>query len=195
MDDRQIGLSRWAQTVNRKKTLFFEFFFFLFVENISCFFLILFALLQVETLSRNLPLLATAKRGRFSVIIIENYYKYLNLSPWNRQLLDKYCRDYSVGIVAFLASRPGDYVRLKVKGSPLTLWQKQRAANVRFSSKSRVNYIAKPGAVLETAAPHSTDWVLFDNVNGNFFFKKLVDNFNCGKVCWKNRYTYSAVKI
>ncbi|VDM40201.1 unnamed protein product [Toxocara canis] len=121
---------------------------------------------KVETLSKNLPLLTTAKRGRFSIIIIENYYKYLNLPAWNRQLLDKYCRDYGVGIISFLASRSADYIRAKVKDSPLTFRQKQRAANLRFSAHSVVNFLAKPGAVLEAPQPDTDDWILFDISKG-----------------------------
>lgn len=121
---------------------------------------------KVEPFSKNLPLLTTAKRGRFSVIIIENYYKYLNLSPWNRQLLDKYCRDYNVGIIAFMSSRSSDYDRARVKDSPLTLRQRQYAANLRFSDRSAVNFIAKSGAVLDTPIPDTGDWVLFEIQKG-----------------------------
>lgn len=121
---------------------------------------------KVESLTKNLPLLANAKRGRFSSIIFENYYKYLNLSPWNRQLLDKYCRDYEVGIIGFLISHPSDYIRLKIKDSPLTLLQKQTAKNLRFYSRSQVNYIAKPGPILHTPKPLSNDWVLFEILDG-----------------------------
>ncbi|VDM98539.1 unnamed protein product [Thelazia callipaeda] len=121
---------------------------------------------KVETLTRNLPLLTTAKRGRFSVIIIENYYKYLNLPAWNRQLLDKYCRVYGVGIVSFIGNRPSNYISAKVKGSRLTIHTQQRAANLRFSQRSRVNHIAKPGAVLQAPQPDKDDWVLFDIAEG-----------------------------
>lgn len=51
---------------------------------------------KTEVLSKNLPMLTTAVHGRYSLVIVENYYKYLNLPRWNRQLLDKYCREYKV---------------------------------------------------------------------------------------------------
>ncbi|KAM3726828.1 Bifunctional heparan sulfate N-deacetylase/N-sulfotransferase [Dirofilaria immitis] len=121
---------------------------------------------KVETLTKNLPLLTTAKRGRFSIIIIENYYKYLNLLTWNRQLLDKYCREYGVGIISFIANRPNSYINAKVKGSKLTIHTQQRAKNLRFSERSRVNFIGKPGAVLQAPEPDKDDWILFDITNG-----------------------------
>lgn len=117
---------------------------------------------KVETVSRNLPLLTTAKRGRYSLIIFENYYKYLNLPLWNRQLLDKYCYEYNVGIISFVASRSNDYKRVQVKNSKLTFTQKQRAKNLRFTSDSKILYLAKVGAVLEYPVPDNDDWVLFD---------------------------------
>lgn len=48
-----------------------------------------------------LPSLTHADRGRFSVVVFERLETYLSLDSWNRQLLDKYCRDYDVGVIAF----------------------------------------------------------------------------------------------
>ncbi|VDO40498.1 unnamed protein product [Brugia timori] len=121
---------------------------------------------KVETLTKNLPLLTTAKRGRFSIIIVENYYKYLNLLSWNRQLLDKYCREYNVGIISFIGNRPNSYINAKVKGSQLTIHTQQRAVNLRFNERSRVNFISKPGAVLQAPEPDKNDWILFDIISG-----------------------------
>jgi len=50
---------------------------------------------------RTLPSLTRGDRGRFAVIVFEHLETYLSLDSWNRQLLDKYCRDFNVGIVAF----------------------------------------------------------------------------------------------
>lgn len=140
---------------------------------------------KVETLTKNLPFLTTAKRGRFSIIIIENYYKYLNLPSWNRQLLDKYCRDYGVGIISFLGNRPNDYMNAKVKGSQLTLRRQQRAANFRFSEQSRVNYIAKPGAILQSPEPDKDDWILFDISKGTILLVFRIFPFFICQICYK----------
>ena len=34
-------------------------------------------------------------------MITENILKYVNLDAWNRELLDKYCVAYGVGIIGF----------------------------------------------------------------------------------------------
>jgi len=48
---------------------------------------------------KSLPVLTNLDKGRYGVIVFENYYKYLQMDNWNRELLDKYCREYSVGII------------------------------------------------------------------------------------------------
>lgn len=40
-----------------------------------------------------------------SLIIYENILKYVNLDAWNRELLDKYCVAYGVGIIGFFKVR------------------------------------------------------------------------------------------
>ena len=50
---------------------------------------------------KTVPSLTHADRGRFSVIVFERLETYLGLDSWNRQLLDKYCREYDVGVIAF----------------------------------------------------------------------------------------------
>ena len=47
-----------------------------------------------------------ADKGKFGVVIFERFESYLNMDNWNRELLDKYCREYSVGIIAF--ARPDE---------------------------------------------------------------------------------------
>lgn len=53
-----------------------------------------------------LPSLTHGDRGRFAVVVFERLEMYLGLDSWHRQLLDKYCRDFSVGIIAF--AQPDD---------------------------------------------------------------------------------------
>ncbi|XP_018607706.1 bifunctional heparan sulfate N-deacetylase/N-sulfotransferase 1-like isoform X3 [Scleropages formosus] len=49
----------------------------------------------------DMPTLTDKDRGRFKLVIYENLLKYVNLDAWNRELLDKYCVEYGVGIVGF----------------------------------------------------------------------------------------------
>lgn len=49
----------------------------------------------------DMPTLTDKNRGRFALVIYENILKYVNLDAWNRELLDKYCVEYGVGIIGF----------------------------------------------------------------------------------------------
>lgn len=49
----------------------------------------------------DMPTLTDKNRGRFTLVIYENILKYVNLDAWNRELLDKYCVEYGVGIIGF----------------------------------------------------------------------------------------------
>lgn len=53
----------------------------------------------------DMPTLTDKGRGRFALIIYENILKYVNLDAWNRELLDKYCVAYGVGIIGFFKVR------------------------------------------------------------------------------------------
>lgn len=53
----------------------------------------------------DMPTLTDKERGRFALVIYENILKYVNLDAWNRELLDKYCVEYGVGIIGFFKVR------------------------------------------------------------------------------------------
>lgn len=53
----------------------------------------------------DMPTLTDKDRGRFTLVIYENILKYVNLDAWNRELLDKYCVEYGVGIIGFFKVR------------------------------------------------------------------------------------------
>ena len=66
---------------------------------------------------KNLPeLIKIAKNlGKYGVIVFEDYNSYLNMDPWNRDLLDKYCVSYSVGIIAFVPAEKKPFEDFKFK--------------------------------------------------------------------------------
>ncbi|XGW27012.1 hypothetical protein V3C99_007526 [Haemonchus contortus] len=115
---------------------------------------------KAETFSKNLPLLTTATHGRYSIIIIENYYKYLNMAKWNRQLLDKYCIDYNVPLISFLQTKPSSaFQKVKIKGSQLYFWQNQEVISLKVA-ESDIHRISKIGA--ERTDINTAEWVLFE---------------------------------
>lgn len=43
------------------------------------------------------------------------------MDKWNRELLDKYCREYEVGIVGFFPATEQRLVNARLKGFPLSV--------------------------------------------------------------------------
>ena len=74
---------------------------------------------KVEVAGKSLPVLTNLDKGKYGVIVFENINKYLNMDKWNRELLDKYCREYSVGVVAFQPASEETLVGAQLKGFPL----------------------------------------------------------------------------
>jgi heparan sulfate N-deacetylase/N-sulfotransferase NDST2 len=62
----------------------------------------------VETIGNNLPTLTHGEKGKFAVIVFENFATYLTMDSWNRQLLDKYCKNFNVGIIGFMQPKGED---------------------------------------------------------------------------------------
>lgn len=73
----------------------------------------------MEVAGKSLPVLTTLDKGRYGVIVFESLSKYANMDKWNRELLDKYCREYSVGVVGFATPGEETLVGAQLKGFPL----------------------------------------------------------------------------
>ena len=74
---------------------------------------------KVEVSGKSLPVLTNLDKGKYGVIVFENLSKYLQMDKWNRELLDKYCREYSVGIVGFNPPSEETLVGAQLRGFPL----------------------------------------------------------------------------
>jgi len=73
----------------------------------------------VEVSGKSLPVLTNLDKGKYGVIVFENLNKYLQMDKWNRELLDKYCREYTVGIVGFNPPSEETLVGAQLRGFPL----------------------------------------------------------------------------
>lgn len=95
----------------------------------------------MEVTGKSLPALTNLDKGRYSVIVFENYHRYLNMDKWNRELLDKYCREYGVGILGFFPPSDRHAVSVQVKGFPLYLHTK---LSLRVSMKTKRKSVVAP---------------------------------------------------
>ncbi|XP_050538993.1 bifunctional heparan sulfate N-deacetylase/N-sulfotransferase isoform X2 [Daktulosphaira vitifoliae] len=115
---------------------------------------------KMEIAGKSLPALTYLDKGRYSVIVFENYYKYLNMDKWNRELLDKYCREYGVGIIGFFPPTERRAVGVQVRGFPLYTHTKLSLRDAMLNSASPVLRISRAGGVYQGPLP-GDDWTVF----------------------------------
>ncbi|ESO93397.1 hypothetical protein LOTGIDRAFT_232790 [Lottia gigantea] len=113
---------------------------------------------KVVSTGRNLPTLTHLDEGKFAVIIFENFNAYINMDNWNRQLLDKYCLEYNVGIIGFVPSTT-DMITEIVPGFPLTMEYNQKLQDYKLNRFSDVWRVTKASQFYEGRLPG--DWTVF----------------------------------
>jgi heparan sulfate N-deacetylase/N-sulfotransferase NDST2 len=94
---------------------------------------------------KSLPVLTNLDKGRYGVIVFENFDKYLSMDKWNRELLDKYCREYSVGIVGFMSASEETLVGAQLKGFPLYVHTNLRLRDASLNPSSPVLRLTRAG--------------------------------------------------
>lgn len=117
---------------------------------------------KIENTGRNLPILTHNEKGRFAVIIFESLEAYVNMDNWNRQILDKYCQEYKVGMVIFVHSADEYGIeKEKVPGLPLILRYNVAIKDYHLNAFTDIWRITKPGeTVLDNI--EEDDWVVFE---------------------------------
>lgn len=108
---------------------------------------------------KSLPSLTHADKGKFGVVIFERLESYLNMDNWNRQLLDKYCRDYNVGIIAFAHPDEALY-NAQVRDFPLFVHTKLSLRNYEVNPSSPVLRVTRASEVAHGILP-SDEWTVF----------------------------------
>lgn len=117
---------------------------------------------KVENMGRNLPMLTHNDKGRFGVIIFESLEAYINMDHWNRQLIDKYCRDYSVGMIIFVHS-VNEYAveKEKVPGFPLVLRYNMALKDYRLNVFTDLWRMTRPGEIIGGDLSED-NWTVFE---------------------------------
>lgn len=169
---------------------------------------------KIELAGKSLPLLTSMDKGKYSVIIFENLHKYFRMNRWNRDLLDKYCREFGVGIIGFLvnsensdnhksASNSGGggvpYQNVKqirrLYNLPVSVQSSYQLKDYQLNPNSNIFRIARPGSISLGAVPENNWSVFVLPTNSTGFFpvaqalphNYIVDTYPGG-------YKYSDVK-
>ncbi|XP_068141948.1 bifunctional heparan sulfate N-deacetylase/N-sulfotransferase [Drosophila tropicalis] len=117
---------------------------------------------KIEVAGKSLPVLTNLDKGRYGVIVFENLDKYLNMDKWNRELLDKYCREYSVGIVGFVSPSEETLVGAQLRDFPLYVNTNLRLRDASLNPESSVLRLTRAGETAWGVLP-GDDWAVFQH--------------------------------
>lgn len=115
---------------------------------------------KVEVSGKSLPVLTNLDKGKYGVIVFENLNKYLQMDKWNRELLDKYCREYSVGIVGFNPPSEETLVGAQLRGFPLFIHTNLRLKDAALNAASPILRLTRAGETAWGGLP-GDDWTIF----------------------------------
>lgn len=122
---------------------------------------------KIEVAGKSLPVLTNLDKGRYGVVVFENIDKYLHMDKWNRELLDKYCREYSVGIVAFVNSNEDTMVAAQLKNFPLYIHTNLRLKDATLNQNSPVLRLTRAGDTAWGPLP-GDDWTIFQHNHSTY---------------------------
>ncbi|KAG7465177.1 hypothetical protein MATL_G00173560 [Megalops atlanticus] len=115
----------------------------------------------------DMPTLTDKDRGRFALVIYENILKYVNLDAWNRELLDKYCVEYGVGIIGFFKANENSLLSAQLKGFPLFLHSNLGLKDCSVNPKSPLLFITRAREVDRGPLP-GDDWTVFQSNHSTY---------------------------
>lgn len=108
----------------------------------------------------DMPALTNKDRGRYVLVIYENILKYVNMDSWNRELLDKYCMEYNVGIIGFHKANENSVLSSQLKGFPLNLHTNLALKDCCINPRSPLLRITKAKEIERGPLP-GEDWTVF----------------------------------
>lgn len=110
----------------------------------------------------DMPTLMDKDHGRYALIIYENILKYVNLDTWNRDLLDKYCVEYGVGIIGFFKANENSLLSAQLKGFPLFLHSNLGLRDYHINPSAPLLYVTQANEVEQGPLP-GDDWTVFQS--------------------------------
>lgn len=114
-----------------------------------------------------MPTLTAQNQGRYALIIYENLLKYVNLDAWNRDLLDKYCSEYGVGVIGFYKANENSLLSAQLKGFPLFLHSHLGLRDYHINPSAPLLFITKPNQVEQGPLP-GDDWTIFQSNHSTY---------------------------
>ncbi|XP_062992434.1 bifunctional heparan sulfate N-deacetylase/N-sulfotransferase 4 [Elgaria multicarinata webbii] len=127
----------------------------------------------------DIPPLADNGKGKYILVIYENILKYTFMDSWNRELLEKYCVEYSVSIIGFHKANENSMSSTKLKGFPLHLYNNAALQDCLVNPQSPLLHITKAPRVEKGPLP-GDDWTVFQ-FNHSTYQPVLLTEFQASK--------------
>ncbi|XP_038611112.1 bifunctional heparan sulfate N-deacetylase/N-sulfotransferase 4 isoform X2 [Tachyglossus aculeatus] len=108
----------------------------------------------------DIPPLTEDGKGKYTLVIYENILKYVTMDSWNRELLEKYCVEYSVSIIGFHKANENSLSSMTLKGFPLHLYNNVALKDCFVNPRSPLLHITKAPWVEKGPLP-GEDWTIF----------------------------------
>uniref|UniRef100_A0A8C1RE25 Bifunctional heparan sulfate N-deacetylase/N-sulfotransferase 1 n=1 Tax=Cyprinus carpio TaxID=7962 RepID=A0A8C1RE25_CYPCA len=115
----------------------------------------------------DMPTLTDGQRGHFVLIIYENILKYVNMDAWNRELLDRYCIEFGVGMIGFFKANENSLLSAQLKGFPLFLHSNLGLKDCTVNPKSPLLHITRARQVFSGPLP-GDDWTIFQSNHSTY---------------------------
>ncbi|XP_041124099.1 bifunctional heparan sulfate N-deacetylase/N-sulfotransferase 2-like [Polyodon spathula] len=115
----------------------------------------------------DMPVLTERGRGRYALVIYENVLKYVNLDAWNRELLDKYCANFGVGMIGFFKANENSLLSAQLKGFPLFLHSNLGLRDYRINPTAPLLYVTRANEVEQGPLP-GDDWTVFQSNHSTY---------------------------
>ncbi|KAK2865605.1 hypothetical protein Q7C36_001661 [Tachysurus vachellii] len=114
----------------------------------------------------DIPPLTHKGHGRYALVIYENVLKYVGMDAWNRDLLDKYCVEYSVGLIAFHRASENSQPTMQLKGFPLTLQTNIPLCDCCVNPRSPLLYVTR--AEVDRGPLPGEDWTVIQSNHSTY---------------------------
>ncbi|XP_063316115.1 bifunctional heparan sulfate N-deacetylase/N-sulfotransferase 3-like [Pelobates fuscus] len=116
----------------------------------------------------DLPPLTEKHIGKYALIIYENFWKYTNMDTWNKDILDKYCHQYGVGIIGFLKGSENNVQNFNPKGFPFIIHSNMAVKNCCVNPYTSLLHITKPSTKPGKGTLLGNEWTVFE-FNHSFY--------------------------
>ncbi|XP_078533770.1 bifunctional heparan sulfate N-deacetylase/N-sulfotransferase 3 [Lissotriton helveticus] len=115
---------------------------------------------EIASGKAELLVLTEKHRGRYALIIFENMQKYANMDSWNKELLDKYCLQFGVGVIGFHKTSENSVQSSQLKGFSFSLHSNVGVKNCCVNPQSPLLHITKSSNLDKGSLP-GNDWTVY----------------------------------